>query len=1026
MSEPNYLERLEKAPISELSFDDVRLKRSIQNAGFYCLPDLLCLTDKEIDACFDSRYADSIIKMRKKYRAAPDAFAASMLQPKIVEKTASIEPPLKAKLPREPRADGTSSIEQYEYELSCFLLTRSHGLYSNELEEFENRARDTFDDLCSRSENVMIYQAFEEFSADLDELSAAFEDLIKCYPTKPRIALMLIDRCLPNAFMVYVADKARRVFNDHNLWGNFFASLGIRDGGVQGIFKHIFIKHVEERGMPLYCRDEEVNHYFYTALLHGGLSEDSWSNLWEKLLPLAREVSRGGLGFGGEMDGRSVLKELKNPESRYAPEKAVLNILEKAPVSTIAPLFEASMRVAAQIVDSNRVRSRYTMLSSYGLPEAAMQALRDNQERVSSSATGGKATAATQERRNYAHRLIYLPIASLQLDLSEGVVTMRWPRQQFPLHFAGDKIDYYVDGELKASSEFDMSVGKCILNAVGIAVNPRARYDVELKLMHRDEQTGDYIELSSLGQSFRRNKPGCFEFIKDGKGFYRLRGKNERLAKKRRIAYIVKDGYKIVPGQGMKAVSEYEASGDWDDNQIYIYDVEPGSAGSVVNELTGEEVAVWQERYVAKINKRRIIGETNDGVDLYGRIPNELDTNDGLPSVSIEALDGADALKDLDIVCCCDGEKVSMPRRVMCEDDAGNVGAARIELDPSKANIFSWHIEECVIEARQKSAGGKVVFRYRFAVVPIQEFRPLSISVDHGYAVAEYGFQACLPIDIVRVYEEADAEGECDGLNSLNAWERYEAKALLKDEFLHLRIRSRESGKETDAKLALAAINVDMPERLANLSKERPICLADALELGPSVANFKIISYGWRYNRAVLVMLGSKPLFFKDLKHPGEYGFNLFRQASLFQQADYRAPGCLPLKLSLYYGDDMSTGELMPAWTDVQMLDCAEGLGVIGWKLSPGEPLGYVLRFEGKSLCDIHFRFFRRSKYKERDEKPIATAFAEKGSVELALPSSVVRQLGNKREVAVEMSPSDLFGDPRREYATRITLKMQE
>ena len=1023
MNETNYVERLKKASISELRFDDVRLKRSIQNAGFCNLPDLLSLTDKEIDIQFDSRYADSIIKMRKKYRTAPDAFAASMLQPKIAEKPANVKEPLEVRRPLELKAEATSSIEQYEYDLSRFPLTRSHGLFSEELEEFEERARDTFDDLASRSENVMVYQAFEEFSTDLDELSAAFEELIKRYPTKPRIVLMLIDKYLPNAFMVYVADKARRVFNDHNLWGNFFASLGILDSNVQGLVKHIFIKHVEERGMPLYGREEETNYYLYTALLHGGLSEDSWSNLWEKLLPLAREVSRGGLGFGGEMDGLSVLRELKNPESRYTPEKAVLNILEKAPDSTIAPLFEASMCVAAQIVDSNRVKSRYTMLSSFGLPEAAMQALRDNQERSASSAAGRKTVASTQERRSETHRLIYLPTASLQLDLSEGVVTMRWPRQQFPLHFAGDKIDYYVDGELKASSEFDVSVGKCILNAVGFAIDPRARYDVELKLMHKDEHTGDYIELSSLSQTFSRNKPGCFEFIKDGKGSYRLRGKNERLTKKRRIAYIVKDGYKIVPGQGMKAVSEYETSGDWGDSQIFIYDVEPGSAGSVVNELTGEEVAVWQERYVAKIDKHRIIGETSGGVDLYGRIPNEVDTNDGLPSVSIEALDGADALKDLDIVCCCDGELVSLPRRVASEDDADNAGTARIELDPSKANLFSWHIKECAIEARQKSAGGKVVFRYRFAVVPIQEFRPLSISVDHGYAVAEYGFQACLPIDVVRVHEEADVTGECESLYSLNAWERYEVKTLLKDEFLHVRIRSRESGKETDAKLALAAIDVDIPERLANKSEERPICLADALELGPSVANFKIVSCGWRYNRAVLVMLGSKPLFFKNLKQPGEYGFNLFRFTSLFQQTDHKAPGRLPLKLSLYYGDDVSTGELKPAWTDVQLLDCAEGLGINGWKLLSSESLGYVLRFEGKPLCDIHFRFFRLSRYKERDEKPIATAFAGKGSAEVALPSSVVRQLGSKREVVVEMSPSDFFGDPRREYATKIILK---
>lgn len=1023
MSEANYLERLKKAPISELSFDDVGLRRLIQNAGFCYLPDLLSLTDQEIDARFDGRYADSIIKMRKKYRAVPEAFAASMLQPKMVENPTNVKAPPKSRPPHESNIETASSIEQYEYDLSHFPLTRSHGLFSAKLEEFEERARGAFDDLGSRSENVMVYQAFEEFSVDLDELSTAFEELIKRYPTKPRIVLMLIDRCLPNAFMVYVADKARRVFNGHNLWGNFFASLGIRDGSVQGIVKHIFIKHVEERGMPLYGRDEEVNHYYYTALLHGGLSEDSWSNLWEKLLPLAKEVSKGSLGFGGEMDGRSVLRELKNPESRYAPEKAVLNILEKAPDSTIAPLFEASMRVAAQIVDSNRAGSRCTMLSSFGLPEAAMQALRDNQERVPPLATGGRAAAETQERRSGTHRLIYLPIASLQLDLSEGVVTMRWPRQQFPLHFAGDKIDYYVDGELKASSEFDMSVGKCILNAVGIAVNPRARYDVELKLMQKDERAGDYIELSSLSQSFSRNKPGCFEFIKAAKGFYRLRGKSERLTKKRRIAYIVKDGFKIVPGQGMKAVSEYEASGDWVDNQIYIYDVEPGSAGSVVNELTGEEVAVWQERYVAKIDKQRIIGETNDGVDLYGCIPNELNTNDGLPSVSIEALDGTGALKDLDIICCCDGERVSMPRCALWEDNADDSGPAIIVFNPSKSSLFSRHIEECIIEARQKSAGGKVVFRYRFTVVPIQEFRPLSISIDHGYAVAEYGFQACLPIDVVPVYEDDDTKGECERLDSLSAWERYEAKTLLKDEFLHIRIRSRESGKETDAKLALAAMDVDMPDRLAGLSEERPICLADALELGPSAANFRIVSYGWRYNRAVLVMLGSKPLFFKNLKQPGEYGFNLFRHASLLQQADKKTPIRLPLKLSLYYGDDVSTGELKLAWTDVQMLDCAEGLGINGWKLMPVESLGYVLRFEGKPLCDIHFRFFRISKYEERDEKPIATASVEKGSSEVALPPSVVRQLSSKREVAVEMSPSDFFGDPRREYATRIILK---
>lgn len=235
MSEANYFERLKKAPISELSFDDVGLRRLIQNAGFCYLPDLLSLTDQEIDARFDGRYADSIIKMRKKYRAAPDAFAASMLQPKIVEKTATLGAPLKVRHSREPKAEATSSIEQYEYELSRSSPARSHGLFSAELEKYEERARDAFDDLESRSENVMVYQVFEEFSTDLDELSAAFEKLIKFYPTNPRFVLMLIDKYLPNAFMVYVADKARRVFNDHNLWGNFSRALAFATVTYKGL-----------------------------------------------------------------------------------------------------------------------------------------------------------------------------------------------------------------------------------------------------------------------------------------------------------------------------------------------------------------------------------------------------------------------------------------------------------------------------------------------------------------------------------------------------------------------------------------------------------------------------------------------------------------------------------------------------------------------------------------------------------------------------------------------------------------------
>lgn len=881
--------------------------------------------------------------------------------------------------------------------------------FSDALRGFEKRAREAFDDLDDRFDDVMVYQAFEEFSTDLDELSEAFSQLFAHYSNQPRAALSLIDRHFRNAFVVYVADRARNVYGDGNLWGNFFGDLGIQDSNVQGLFKQTFANHIERRGMPLYARDEEANYYFYTALLHGGLSADSWSNLWEKcILPLAKEIVAGHYGFGGEMDGHSILKELKNPESRFAPKKAVLNILEKAPDSTIAPLFEASMRVAAQVENAKKARSSYTMLSNFGLPEAAMDALRENQEQASVT-TKPRSAGSTRERRPTEQRLIYLPMASLQLDLAEGVVSMRWPRQQFPLHFTGSRIDYYVDGKMELSSEFGVSVGKCILEAASITVKPQARYDVELKLMQKDAQTGEYVEASSLNQTFTRSKPGCFEFIKDSKGLYRLRGRNERITRKRRIAYIVKDGYRIEPGQGISAVSEYETSGGWDGTQIFIYDVEPGSAGSVVNSLTGEEVAVWQERYSAKIDKRRIIGETAEGIDLYGYVPCGLGTNGGLPSVTIEAIDGLTALDDLDIMCVCDGRRVSMPRHVMWSDDCGNSTAAQIALVPQESSLFDWHIEECLIEARQKSAGDKVVFRYRFAVVPIQDFRPTSIDFDYGIAVAEYGFQAVLSIEVTGNQGEAE---------TVNAWGRYSAKTLLKDEFLHLRIRSSDSGKETDAKLALAAIDIEIPEVLKRVARERPVCLADALELGPSAANFKIVSSGWRYNRAAIVMLGLEPLFLKELKQPGEHEFNLFRHAASFRQDDDSAPANRSLRLSLIYGDDVTQGYLRPAWTDVDMLECAEGIGINSWRLLVTAGGNHVLRFDGQPVCDVCFEFKRKA-----GGKLVAESSAEAGATELVLPSNVVKLLDTQKAIIVEMSPSDWLGDAQREYATKFTLK---
>lgn len=1006
MIEESCFEKLKSTPVTELNFGSASIRRAIQRAGFDTLPKLLDLSEEEVDGLFSLKVADEIINLQKLYRTSPEKFASRVLHKREIEgDTASkVHSKLWDSHPvqQKPRIP-TVVRKQYIGDGPTSLPSLT---FSEKLRGFEKRARETLDSLDDRFEDVMVYQAFEEFATDLDELNDAFSQLFQYYSYQPRAALALIDRHLRNAFLIYVADRARTTYNDGNLWGNFFNDLCIRDSNVQSLFKQIFVNHIERRGMPLYARDEEAYYYFYTALLHGGLSADSWSNLWEKcILPLAKEAVTGNYGFGGEMDGRSLLKELKDPESRFVPKKSVLNILEKAPDSTIAPLFDASMHVAAQVERSKMAQNGCTMLSNYGLPDVAMDALRKIQEQAAAKRHSTSRSGLTQSAR----RVVYLPMANIQLNLAEGVVSIRWPRQQFPLQFAGTRIDYYIDGKRELSSEFIVGVGKCVLEEVSITVKPQARYDIELKLLQQDGRTGEYEEVGSLSQRFTRSKPGCFEFIKDSKGLYRMRRGNERITRRRRIAYIVKNGYRIEPGLGMTEISEYETSGRWGDTRIFIYDVEPGSAGSLIDTLTGEMVAVWQERYIAKIDKKRIIGETVEGIDLYGHVPNNLGTNDGLPSITIEAIDGLAAFEDLDIVCICDGVRISMPRHVVWTDDLGETSAAQIALVPRESGLFDRHIKDCLIEARQKSSGGKAVFRYRFAVIPIQSFCPSFISFDYGVAVAEYGFQAIESIDVT------DAQGETE---TIGAWGRYAAKTLLKDEFLNLRIKSKESGKETDAKLALAAIDVEIPNALMRISKKRPVCLADALELGPSAANFKIASYSWRHNRAAMVMFGLEPLFLKELGHPSEHVFNLFRHVSLFQQDDYSLPECRPLRLSLIYGDDIGQGDLKPAWTDVELLDCIKGIGIKGWTLLTTKAGSQMLRFDGNPVCNTLFEFRRKT-----SDKIVGTASVGAGSEGLILPSGVVRLLDTRKEVVVEMSPCDWFGEPQREYATRLILK---
>ena len=1005
-------DRLADMPLEESNIS-ARLRRSLSRAGYPTLRDAFDEEEEEVRKVVGKSF-DEFTKLVDSFLDDPAKFVKLMSQerkssaPKPAEKSAPSKPS-----PRPcPRTRSGSRDRRFNYVHESSLST-PHGQY---LKQSQEKAKAVFDDLCDRYDTVLVYQAFPTFSVDLEEIRSSFLKLFKGYPAHPGKVLDISREFLPDLFLVFVADLARDSFSDDNLWGNFTKVLPLSSNILEDL-KKLFVDLLGRRNMPLYGRDEAASHYFYTTLLHGGLSGESWEDLWEhSLLPLAEALQNGLVGFGGEISANSILKEIKNPGGRFAPKReSVIKILRKAPDFTIAPLFDAAIRAAAQINSKTGPGSKYVLMDSFGLPEAAVAALNDTIERKVSRRVGSASTG--QSRREPAQQIVSLPRADLCLDLDRGAVSIRWIKKQYPYSFLGDRIDFCVDGEKLHEECFVLRQGKCVLDDVEIMVRPQSRYDIELRLMKRSEGAADGFEqVSSHEQCFERSKPGCFEFIQGLDGVFRLRDSRDRLRRTRRVAYVMKEGYYIEPGTGMSPVAVYDSGCDWSGTSVFVYDVEPGASGSIFMRRDGgrdEEVAVWQESYRAHINKHRIIGETAEGLDLFGYMHCRVGDNAGLPRITIEAADGQAAFRDLDITCTCDGEPVSVSRRVVWEDGAG-AASSQIELPLERAVRINWHSELVEITARQISNGGRVVFRYRFAVIPIQNFKIEECRVENGVVTCRYSFDSRLNIAV------SDQDGV---VTEVPARGHYSKKALLKDEYLALAIRSEDESRCVNAKLALAAIDVSIPEELSALSRQRPICLADALAMGSRKGEVVIRALGWRYNRKVYAFAGRgiNALCVRDLKQPTVFSLNPLSKPGMFVPNGL-PPRNLDMILSIGYGDEENeaTGRSQLSWADVDLLRMREGLGFKSACLFTRDGSMYA-QLDKPILCNADVTF----KQCGRRERVLVDdpQFLPKGSAELPLPPEVAYSIRTKKEVEVTFSPRGRMGRSTGECSLTVTLK---
>ena len=207
-------ERLANIPIGNLDLGDVKLRRAIIRAGYCSIVEVLDLSEKEIEDKFDSDYdtAARIVEMQERYHDDPTAFADSVSDKEI----ANID-----KTDRPAREYVSTGYKSANYPAVQRTARPYYGMggsgslpvsFSESLLEFEGRAKDVFDELDDRCDDIMAYQAFGEFSTEFEDISDTFGALFRYYSNSLQDALNLIARRLPDIFIVYVADRARTVY----------------------------------------------------------------------------------------------------------------------------------------------------------------------------------------------------------------------------------------------------------------------------------------------------------------------------------------------------------------------------------------------------------------------------------------------------------------------------------------------------------------------------------------------------------------------------------------------------------------------------------------------------------------------------------------------------------------------------------------------------------------------------------------------------------------------------------------------
>lgn len=861
----------------------------------------------------------------------------------------------------------------------------------------EEKSRTAIEEICEQYADALLFQAFGVLGPDLSEVCSTVKRVFdySFFRADKRRALSYIHDNCQNAFLVFVACLAREYSNADGIWSEMFKAIDVGNQSNQTAFKRMFIAYLYQRHLPVFESNEAAHYYARTAYLHGGFSRDVWMALWrDALVEMAK-----GKALPPEASGDLVFERVMDllPEND-ARHRRIKELLRMAPAQATSVLFEMAWKVVVQAVAAG---SKPALITNYGLSEIAMAALVE--------VLGGRHC----DFANRAQRgIVFLNKMRLILD-ALGSVRIVWHDSELPSSMAGSRLDVFVNGVLAKACDISKMTTHARLSGGSVEVAPCTRYDVELRLMAPTPQ-GELAEVSSLFQCFQNTKPACYEFVRTSSGECRFREPDERISRTRRITYLVPGSMRVVGVRGMELLNVMECTGAWEAMRAYEFTVEPGAAGNIVDESSGEILSAWHEDFRVRVDKSKMIGRAGD-VDLYGHVMGVGQTDVALPSIKIEAPEGTSP-DDVEVRFVRDGREGLLDATWTLDDEGRPL---ELKLNFPQAEQGKGIARLCVIEARQRTTGS-MLLRYRFAIAPIQGFRIVDCKVKEWQLYGVYGFTATESLEVVQI------EGSIEHCSDvLEQGEDAFVEALLEAQTAHVRL-SIPAGDVLEAELLLAGVKVGIDLKLWSEAQEEPLNLATLQKYSAWQTAMCLTTRAARKGLFVQVCLGREVLMRKMLDKATEATVNLFDSKALLMPPAGKVYESCPLRLLIGLGFELKDEGYQRAAVHFDLLPCAKGLGFKSCKVRLGrDGRRELLCFDAdtkssKLACDLHVKYTDGN---GRYPKVYETVIVRAGERNVAL-SPEIRELYRKRgkPLFATITTVSLFGDPDPDNEITVSL----